>query len=92
MHEDWQPTLAASPGDPDITEKLRQGVELNGRKYRNYIDGHVSAACRTSAGTGSTSGNVIRLRGPLEVRLPDLVSPFRTFAYTHCCGGPRDKI
>jgi arylsulfatase len=39
-HEDWLPTLAAIGGDPDIKEKLLQGVELNGRKYRNYIDGH----------------------------------------------------
>jgi arylsulfatase A-like enzyme len=39
-HEDWLPTLASIAGDPDITEKLRQGVELNGRQYRNYIDGH----------------------------------------------------
>jgi arylsulfatase len=39
-HEDWLPTFAAAAGDPDITAKLRDGVELNGRKYHNYIDGH----------------------------------------------------
>ena len=39
-HEDWLPTLAAAAGAPDIKEKLKTGVELNGRKYRNYIDGH----------------------------------------------------
>ncbi|MBA2126523.1 arylsulfatase [Hyphomicrobium methylovorum] len=39
-HEDWLPTFAAIAGDPNIAEKLRAGVELNGRKYRNYIDGH----------------------------------------------------
>jgi arylsulfatase len=38
-HEDWLPTLAAAAGAPDIAEKLKAGVELNGRKYRNYIDG-----------------------------------------------------
>ncbi len=38
-HEDWLPTLAAIAGAPDIKEKLMQGVELNGRKYHNYIDG-----------------------------------------------------
>jgi len=38
-HEDWLPTLAAIGGDPDIKKKLRDGVELNGRSYRNYIDG-----------------------------------------------------
>ncbi|MFM8174292.1 MAG: arylsulfatase [Pirellulaceae bacterium] len=39
-HEDWLPTLAAVAGVPDMKEKLKAGVELNGRKYRNYIDGH----------------------------------------------------
>ena len=38
-HEDWLPTLAAAAGAPDIADKLKAGVELNGRKYRNYIDG-----------------------------------------------------
>ncbi|HML91014.1 arylsulfatase [Methyloceanibacter sp.] len=38
-HEDWLPTLAAAAGSGDIKEQLAEGVELNGRKYRNYIDG-----------------------------------------------------
>ncbi len=39
-HEDWLPTLAAAAGASDIKQKLAQGVELNGRKYRNYVDGY----------------------------------------------------
>jgi arylsulfatase A-like enzyme len=39
-HEDWLPTFAAVAGDPGIKEKLARGVTLNGRKYRNYIDGY----------------------------------------------------
>ncbi|HEY3965020.1 MAG TPA: arylsulfatase [Planctomycetaceae bacterium] len=39
-HEDWLPTFAAVGGDAEIPEKLKKGVELNGRKYKNYIDGH----------------------------------------------------
>ena len=39
-HEDWLPTFAAIAGAPDIKEKLLKGVELNGRTYKNYIDGH----------------------------------------------------
>jgi arylsulfatase len=39
-HEDWLPTFAAAAGAPDITQKLRNGVQLNGRSYRNYIDGY----------------------------------------------------
>ncbi|MHC2068446.1 arylsulfatase [Bremerella sp. T1] len=39
-HEDWMVTLAAAAGAPDIKEKLMEGVELNGRKYRNHPDGY----------------------------------------------------
>ena len=39
-HEDWLPTFAAAAGAPDIKEKLLKGVELNGRSYKNYIDGY----------------------------------------------------
>ena len=39
-HEDWLPTFAAAAGATDIKEKLAAGVELNGRQYRNYIDGY----------------------------------------------------
>ena len=39
-HEDWVPTFAAIAGNPDIAAQLREGVELNGRNYRNYIDGY----------------------------------------------------
>jgi len=38
-HEDWLPTFAAAAGAPDIKEKLLKGVTLNGRNYKNYIDG-----------------------------------------------------
>ena len=39
-HEDWLATFAAAAGATDIKEKLAEGVELNGRKYRNHIDGY----------------------------------------------------
>jgi arylsulfatase len=39
-HEDWLPTFAAIGGDPGIKQKLLNGVDLNGRRYRNYIDGY----------------------------------------------------
>ena len=38
-HEDWLPTLAAIAGNENITEQLRDGVTLEGRTYKNYIDG-----------------------------------------------------
>ncbi|HMN43342.1 MAG TPA: arylsulfatase [Povalibacter sp.] len=39
-HEDWLPTFAAIGGDAGIKDKIAKGVSLNGRKYRNYIDGY----------------------------------------------------
>jgi arylsulfatase len=40
-HEDWLPTFAAAAGAPEIKEKLlKGGVELNGRTYKNHIDGY----------------------------------------------------
>lgn len=39
-HEDWLPTFAAAAGAPDIKEQLLKGVELNGRRYRNHLDGY----------------------------------------------------
>ena len=39
-HEDWLPTFAAAAGAPDIKQQLRDGVRLNGRRYRNYLDGY----------------------------------------------------
>lgn len=38
-HEDWLPTFAAVAGDDRIKDKLAAGVKLEGRKYRNKIDG-----------------------------------------------------
>jgi arylsulfatase A-like enzyme len=39
-HEDWLPTFAAAAGNPDIKEQLLKGADINGRHYRNYIDGY----------------------------------------------------
>jgi arylsulfatase A-like enzyme len=39
-HEDWLPTFAAAAGDTDVKERLRKGTTINGRKYRNHVDGY----------------------------------------------------
>jgi arylsulfatase len=39
-HEDWLPTFAAAGGNANIVEQLKAGVDLNGRHYRNYLDGY----------------------------------------------------
>jgi arylsulfatase len=38
-HEDWLPTFAAAAGAPDIKDKLLKGTTINGRDYKNHIDG-----------------------------------------------------
>ncbi|QEG02794.1 Arylsulfatase [Stieleria maiorica] len=39
-HEDWLPTFAAIGGNTDIKDELKSGVTLNGRDYKNHIDGY----------------------------------------------------
>jgi arylsulfatase len=39
-HQDWLPTFADAAGAPDIKERLLKGAQLNGRNYRNHIDGY----------------------------------------------------
>jgi arylsulfatase A-like enzyme len=39
-HEDWLPTFAAAAGEPAIKQKLAAGTSLNGRTYRNCVDGY----------------------------------------------------
>ena len=39
-HEDWLPTFATAAGAPDVKEKLLKGAEINGRRYKNHIDGY----------------------------------------------------
>ncbi len=37
---DWFPTLVAAAGNPNITQQLLDGVTLNGRTYKNHLDGY----------------------------------------------------
>jgi arylsulfatase len=39
QHHDWLPTLLAAAGDTDCGERLKEGTTVNGRKYKNHIDG-----------------------------------------------------
>jgi arylsulfatase len=38
--QDWLPTLAAAAGNPNITQQLLQGVTLEGKTYKNHLDGY----------------------------------------------------
>ena len=70
-HEDWLPTFAAIAGAPDIKDKLLKGVELNGRTYKNYIDGYnlldylsgkVKASPRNEFIYVNDDGNIVAMR------------------------------
>jgi arylsulfatase len=39
-HEDWLPTFAAAAGDANVKERLLKGTTLNGRSYKNHLDGY----------------------------------------------------
>lgn len=39
-HEDWMPTLLAAAGDPDVVDKLKDGMTVNGKETRVHLDGY----------------------------------------------------
>ena len=47
---DWFPTLVAAAGNPDITDQLLKGVDLNGRNYKNHLDGYNQLALLQGTG------------------------------------------
>ncbi len=70
-HEDWLPTFAAAGGNPDIAEQLKNGVELNGRTYKNFLDGanqldYISGKTKESPRANfmyvNDDGNIVAMR------------------------------
>jgi arylsulfatase A-like enzyme len=37
---DWFPTLLAAAGNPDITQQLLDGATIDGKEYKNHLDGY----------------------------------------------------
>ena len=37
---DWFPTLVAAAGNPDITQELLDGATIQGKAYKNHLDGY----------------------------------------------------
>jgi arylsulfatase len=66
-HEDWLPTFAAAAGAPDIKEKLLKGVELNGRTYKNHLDGYNQLDYLSGKTDKSPRGEFIYLNDAAEV-------------------------
>jgi arylsulfatase len=49
-HEDWLPTLLTAAGEPDVVEKLKQGHQANGKKFKVHIDGYDQTALLSGKG------------------------------------------
>jgi arylsulfatase A-like enzyme len=39
-HQDWLPTLLAAAGDPDVKDKLLDGMEVGDMTYKVHLDGY----------------------------------------------------
>ena len=50
QHHDWFPTFLAMAGEPDITEKLKDGYQAIGRTYKNHLDAYNLRALPDGAG------------------------------------------
>lgn len=44
---DWFPTFVAAAGNPNIVEELKKGKMVNGRDYKNHLDGYNQLAMIT---------------------------------------------
>jgi len=48
--EDWIPTIMAHLGQPDLTQRLRTGMEIGGTTYRVHLDGFDQTPMLTGTG------------------------------------------
>ncbi|MCC8971867.1 arylsulfatase [Bradyrhizobium brasilense] len=39
-HEDWMPTFVAAAGDPEIKQKLLNGVKMGDNTFKSHLDGY----------------------------------------------------
>lgn len=86
---DWFPTLLAAAGDPDIKEKLKKGVKLGERTYKNHLDGYNQLSLLT--GRGPSNRHEIFYFGGAElgaVRIDDFKFQF----YDQPDGWPGPKV
>jgi arylsulfatase len=85
---DWFPTLAAAAGNPNITQQLLQGVSLNGRNYKNHLDGYNQMDLLTGEGP-SARHELFYFGGPQlgAIRIDDFKFQF----YQQPYGWPGEK-
>jgi arylsulfatase A-like enzyme len=85
---DWFPTLCAAAGNPNITQQLLQGVALNGRNYKNHLDGYNQMDLLTGKGP-SLRHELFYFGGPTlgAIRIDDFKFQF----YQQPYGWPGEK-
>src|SRR6201989_37385 len=59
----WFPTLTAAAGNPNITDQLLKGVALEGRTYKNHLDGYNQMDLLTGRGP-SVRHEIFYFAGP----------------------------
>jgi len=86
---DWLPTLAAAAGNPNITEQLLKGVTLEGRTYKNHLDGYNQMDLLTGKGP-SARHELFYFGGPTlgAIRIDDFKYQF----YQQPYGWPGEKV
>jgi arylsulfatase A-like enzyme len=86
---DWLPTLAAAAGNPNITEQLLKGATLEGRTYKNHLDGYDQTALLLGKGP-SARHELFYFEGPHlgALRVDDFKFQFFQQPY----GWPGEKV
>jgi arylsulfatase len=51
-HEDWMPTLLAAAGEPGVKEKLLEGHEAAGKRFKVHLDGYDQTELLSGEGPG----------------------------------------
>ncbi|WP_420909613.1 arylsulfatase [Kaistia nematophila] len=64
---DWFPTLMAAAGDTDITERLLKGTTINGKQYKNHLDGYNQLAYLTGQSDKSARNSFIYMNDDGEI-------------------------
>jgi len=86
---DWLPTLADAAGNPNITDQLLKGVTLEGRPYKNHLDGYDQMDVLTGKGP-SKRHELFYFAGPAlgAIRIDDMKFQFIQQPY----GWPGEKV
>jgi arylsulfatase A-like enzyme len=86
---DWLPTLADAAGNPNITDQLLKGVTLEGRTYKNHLDGYDQMDLLTGKGP-SKRHELFYFGGPTLGALR--VDDFKFQFYQQPYGWPGEKV